>query len=287
MKPPKCIQDDMQGVSQLLRGLTLNGERDSSTLGGGSIQKVRIWAEDNFPGERVTRHSIKDWIPTQDRLNVGLLPQSYIELKPTRDKALPLLTYSVDFRKTLPTARFGLILIWDPGHGSTDCETVGMRWESPHGPGEHHYYHMQWFHTQPAIEAAFPGAHVLPVHYPAVPVHARNSAELLASLTLSLYGLNDSAPLIDDALTTPSWSSVVRGPKRRHFSLKSKDGATATASAAPTEYKVWDDKKSERRREGWVRKRSQNIASAEEFGTAPNSSSPDVHWDGSGIGWST
>jgi len=161
----------------------------------------RIYTE-LFPIYEVvhTDSALKDLLPSDSNVYVDFWEKrKFIYLDPPQreSSAVPVLSLQCNFGCSIPMVSLKLALyLLDERR---DLRAIGFRFESPGGPGLHHYYHIQLIngfmrdapfyrgHDQSVADST--ALSWLPVTQPALPVGADKPVKLLLSLLISLYGV--------------------------------------------------------------------------------------------------
>lgn len=132
------------------------------------------------------RRELEECIPTETQVRRAFPWNKYIYLNPVEKGTVivPVLRLKSDFGCDPPEVRFrlGLFLLHEG-----ELKAFGFRYESPEGPGRHHYYHAQVItDLGPHSARQF----WLPVSQPAFPLDTDHPISLLVSMLISLYGLD-------------------------------------------------------------------------------------------------
>jgi hypothetical protein len=110
----------------------------------------------------------------------------FVFLPPIREHTfiIPILGLAYDFGRKIPEARFqvGLFTIAD-----NKLVAVGLRFETPEGPGSHNYYHAQLIRSF-FQHAEIPCSAWLPTSFPALALNAVNAGGLMVCMLVTLYG---------------------------------------------------------------------------------------------------
>jgi hypothetical protein len=131
---------------------------------------------------------LEGYLPTEEKVRSEFPIRKYLYLNPVEGQALvPILRIACDFGCSIPELRIRLALFL-----SHDDKTrgFGYRFESPEGPGIHHYYHAQPITDLKAGESFLDAEDWLPTKCPTFPLDADNPVKLLLSLLISLYGIS-------------------------------------------------------------------------------------------------
>jgi hypothetical protein len=99
---------------------------------------------------------------------------------------VPILRIASDFGRSIPELRIRLVLF---SLRDGKPSGFGYRFESPEGPGRHHYYHAQPIDLK-AVESFLDAEDRLSTKCPTFPLDADNPVQLLLSLLISLYGVS-------------------------------------------------------------------------------------------------
>ncbi len=128
----------------------------------------------------------------------------YVYLTPTlRDKMIPILSFSYSWNSSMPqvSLRVGLFLF----DSQKNLAAIGYRFESPHGLGEHHFYHAQLIRT--FGQDLFPQCpDWLPERQPSFALDASDPITLIICLLISLYGFD----YIETLRTAPFGNALTR-----------------------------------------------------------------------------
>jgi hypothetical protein len=148
---------------------------------------------------------LRSLLPSEERVRSDFShSRRFIYLDPTEKGVplVPLLSPKCDFGRSIPEIRLrlGLYLLDE----NQLIRAIGLRFESPEGPGYHHYYHAQLIKgfkkdelfyqqkgandAQQNFDPACPPW--LPVTQPALPLGIDSPVKLLLSLLVSLYGVS-------------------------------------------------------------------------------------------------
>lgn len=110
----------------------------------------------------------------------------FVLLEPTDENILPILTFSYDFTKKVPTVSLEVGMFQ---MGGKKLVADGIRFEAPHRGDKHNYYHAQ------PLDALRNGGFKLPsrqpllsARCPSFALNALNVGTLLLCLIVSLYG---------------------------------------------------------------------------------------------------
>jgi len=156
---------------------------------GGAIGRIHERVAYQYP--RIDRTTLEKFLPGGERLQSDTKQEqrAFIYLKPPdRGRpSLPILNVKCDFGGESPDVGIRLaIFLLDEGEQPV---SIGFRFETPHGKGEHDYHH-----AQPISSFFNDGAHILhcpkwlPDQLPAFPLLAHTPVELLGCMLGSLYG---------------------------------------------------------------------------------------------------
>jgi hypothetical protein len=130
---------------------------------------------------------------------------------------VPILRIASDFGRSIPELRIKLVLFL-----SQDERTrgFGYRFESPEGPGIHHYYHAQPITDFKAGES-FPDVEDwLPTRCPTFPLDADSPVKLMLSLLIALYGVTYISRIKQVAMGIDSQLNEMRFhnlPELKHY----------------------------------------------------------------------
>lgn len=128
------------------------------------------------------------YLPKEEEVRSEFPPRKYLYLNPVEGLALvPTLTIASDFGRSIPELRIRLRVFFSH-EGKT--RWFGYRFESPEGPGIHHYYHAQPIIDLKGGESFLTTEEWLPTKCPTFPLDANNPVKLLLSLLISLYGIS-------------------------------------------------------------------------------------------------
>jgi hypothetical protein len=131
---------------------------------------------------------LERFLPNEEEVRSEFQPRKYLYLNPVEGLALvPILTISSDFGRSIPELRMrlGLFSLHDG-----KPRWFGYRFESPEGPGKHHYYHVQPITDLRSAASFLEAEGPLSTKCPTFPLDADNPVKLLLSLLISLYGLS-------------------------------------------------------------------------------------------------
>ncbi len=151
--------------------------------------KARAIYEEISRGYRsiLSSEELEQYLPNEGKVQSAFPKRKYLYLNPVEGQALvPVLSIASDFGRSIPELRIrlGLFLLHDgKTHG------FGYRFESPEGPGKHHYYHAQLINGLEADEPFLNAEGWLPTACPTFPLDANNPVKLLLSLLIALYGV--------------------------------------------------------------------------------------------------
>jgi hypothetical protein len=137
-------------------------------------------------------------LPNEEKVQSEFPKRKYLYLDPVEGQALvPVLSIASDFGRSIPAVRIRLGLFFS--HDGK-IRAFGYRFESPEGPGSHHYYHAQLINGFEKDEPFLGGDAWLPTSCPTFPLDADNPVKLLLSLLIALYGvpyISRIKPLVD------------------------------------------------------------------------------------------
>lgn len=138
-------------------------------------------------------------LPSEGRVSAEFPPNRYLYLNPitTGTTLLPVIRLKCDFGRSVPEVllRIGLFLKHE-----LDTKAIGYRLESPHGPGAHHYYHLQMIRgfDKHAHFNADECLNWFPDQAPTFPLDVDSPVKLILSLLIGLYGLRDTGAMLRD-----------------------------------------------------------------------------------------
>jgi hypothetical protein len=133
---------------------------------------------------------LRRYLPTPSNRETNFTTiRQYLYLNPVMRGLwlLPVLSIKANFERSLPEVRLRLgLFLWAKGR----VRSLGMRFETPEGPGLHNYYHMQFIRGFDG-GSEMPGSlWWLPTKEPTVPLDADNPVALLLCLLVNLYGFH-------------------------------------------------------------------------------------------------
>jgi hypothetical protein len=109
----------------------------------------------------------------------------FLYLVEIREGWIPTVSLRYNFEATIPELRIRVGLFRQI---SGVTAAVGMRFETPEGPGSHNYYHAQLVAgLDRTHDFLFEGRNV-PSHFPAFPLDASSPQQLFAAFIAALYG---------------------------------------------------------------------------------------------------
>lgn len=108
-------------------------------------------------------------------------------------KQQPIVRASFEDQGGLKIFRFQVGLLVEEkdkvGEADKKHHGIGMRFESPEGPGVHNYYHAQFFTQFRDGKKLDNSPDWLPDSHPAVPIPAENAVDIIFCAVKSLYGI--------------------------------------------------------------------------------------------------
>jgi len=129
---------------------------------------------------------LEQYLPSEEKVHSEFPIRKHLYLNPVEGLSLvPILTIASDFGRAIPELRIRLMLfLLHDG----ELRGFGYRFESPEGPGIHHYYHTQPITDFKVGASSSDTENWLPTQCPTFPLDADNPVKLLLSLLISLYG---------------------------------------------------------------------------------------------------
>ncbi|MDP1990041.1 MAG: hypothetical protein Q8K00_03385 [Syntrophales bacterium] len=141
---------------------------------------------------------LESYLPNEEKVKSEFPKRKYLYLDPIEGQAyVPVLSITSDFGRSIPEVRIRLGLFF---FHEEKIHAFGYRFESPEGPGNHHYYHAQLINGFDKDEPFPDGDAWLPTSCPTFPLDADNPVQLLLSLLIALYGVSYISrikPLVD------------------------------------------------------------------------------------------
>jgi hypothetical protein len=150
-----------------------------------SDKKAQAIYEKISPGYgSISLEELEFYLPREEVVESKFPMRKFLYLNPVEGLSLvPVLTIASDFGFAIPKLRMRLMLfLLHDG----ELKAFGYRFESPEGPGIHHYYH-----AQPITDFELSSPEIagwLPTKGPTFPLDANSPVKLLLSLLISLYG---------------------------------------------------------------------------------------------------
>ena len=177
------------------------------------------------------RDELLSYLPStaSPRTNFGTAKR-FLYLEPVTEGGVfvPVLSLNCDFSRWLPEVGIRLALCFvDKSSSTRELRAIGYRFESPHGPGRHDYYH-----AQPIVELGnvrFPDCpEWFPTSQPALPLDGDGPVALVLCILASLYGmpyLYELEPQLGNTLksylSSLHWTNI---PKLKYWQVTSPSG---------------------------------------------------------------
>jgi hypothetical protein len=180
----QCVDKDMKAFCELSLWLC-----DSHKKPWDYEAKARaIYDEISRGCSYISSTELESYLPNEEKVKSKFPKRKYLYLNPIEDQAhVPVLSIAYDFGRSIPEVRIRLGLFF---FHEGKIRAFGYRFESPEGPGSHHYYHAQLINGFEKDEP-FPGWDTwMPTSCPTFPLDADSPVKLLLSLLIALYGVS-------------------------------------------------------------------------------------------------
>jgi hypothetical protein len=135
----------------------------------------------------IDSRELESHLPNEEKVRSEFPRRKYLYLNPIEGQPLvPVLSIASDFGCSIPEVRIRLGLFFSHDQ---KIRAFGYRFESPEGPGSHHYYHAQLINGFERDEPFLGDENWFPNSCPTFPLDADNPVKLLLSLLIALYGV--------------------------------------------------------------------------------------------------